>query len=212
VNLADFKTSGRGARTRFVARVTDAATQEEFELTIAGPGALVKRMFADAEIDLTIDSTRTQDQLLADVKPAQEEQRKAMWELAGLEDPGALLKPAPAPPQPKTSVFAAVRPVTGHGTPFAMLATGFFVPTGVSFFFFGSWVFTAIGSLRPTTGDQDLFLRLFSPTGTAVSSSLAGGTSLDFVAFTFPFFPWVPVFQVFGFTAGTCGTFAAQGA
>jgi hypothetical protein len=212
VNLADFKRSGSGARSRFVGRVTDAGSQEEFEITIAGPPALVKRMLADAEIELTIDSQRSQDQVLADFESAQTEQRKAMWDVAGLEDTAALLKPAPEPPQPKTTVFAAIRPVSGHGTPFALLATSFFVPKGVSFFFFGSFVFTAVGSLRPTSGDQDLFLHLFSPTGPTVSASILGGTSLDVVAFTFPLFPVVPVFQVFGFTAGVCSTFAAYGA
>jgi hypothetical protein len=213
VKLSEFKRSGSGARTRFVAGVTDVASQEEFELTIAGPSALVKRMFGDADIELTIDSKRTQDQVLAEFgAPAQEQQRKAMWELAGLEDTGALLKPAPEPPDPKSTVFAAVRPVVGPGTPFAFALAGFFVPKGVSFFFFGSFVFTTVGSLLPTTGDQDLFLHLFSPTGTTVSSSILGGTSLDVVWFTFPFFPYVPVFEVKGFTAGVCGTFAAHGA
>jgi hypothetical protein len=213
VKLSEFNRSGSGARTRFVARVTDAASEEEFELTIAGPGALVKRMLGDADIDLTIDSRRTQDQVLAEFGTlAQDQRRQAMWEVAGLEDTGNLLKPAPEPPDPKTTVFAAVRPVVGAGTPFALTVTGFFVPRLFSFFFFGSFVFTTVGSLLPATGDQDLFLHLFSPTGTTVSSSRSGGTSLDVVWFTFPFFPYVPVFEVQGFTAGVCGTFAAHGA
>jgi hypothetical protein len=211
VKLADFKRSGSGARTKFVAGVKDAASGEEFELTIAGPGALVKKMLAEAEIDLTIDSQRTQDQMTADFQPALEDQRKSMWELAGLDDTEALLKPAAAPPQAKTSVFAAIRPVAGHGTPFAVIVRSFFVPKGASLFFFGSFVFTAIGSLVPASGDQDLFLHLFSPTGATVSSSRLGGTSLDLVAFTFPLFPWVPVFEVQGWAAGTCSTFAAHG-
>jgi hypothetical protein len=213
VKLSEFKRSGRGARTRFVARITDVASQEEFELTIAGPGALVNRMFGDADIELTIDSNRTQDQVLAEFgAPAQDQQRKAMWELAGLADTAGLLKPAPEPPDPKSTVFAAVRPVAGRGTPFAFAVGGFFVPTGARLFFFGSFVFTTVGSLVPATGDQDLFLRLFSATGTTVSSSILGGTSLDVVWFTFPFFPYVPVFEVRGFSAGVCRTFVAHGA
>jgi hypothetical protein len=213
VKLSEFKRSGSGARTRFVARATDVASQEEFELTIAGPGPLVKRMLGDADIELTIDSRRTQDQVLAEFgAPAQDQQRQAMWELAGLEDTGALLKPAPEPPERKSAVFAAVRPLAGRGTPFGFVVTGLFVPAKVSFFFFGSLVFTTVGSLLPTTGDQDLFLHLFSPTGTIVSSSMSGGTSLDVVWFTFPFFPYVPVFEVKGFATGVCGTFAAHGA
>jgi hypothetical protein len=212
VKLSEFKQSGRGARTRFVAQVADAATQEDFELTIAGPGSLVKRMFGDAELDLTIDSKRSQDDVAADFAASHDDLRKEMWERAGLEDTGALLKPAPEPPDPQNTVFASARPVKGPGTPFAFVASGFFVPKGASLFLFGSFVFTAMGSLRPTTGDQDLFLHLFSPTGTTVASSIFGGTSLDLVWFTFPFLPWVPVFEVKGFTAGVCGVFAAQGA
>jgi hypothetical protein len=214
VKLSEFDRSGKGARTRHVTQVTDAASQEVFELTLAGPPALVKRMFGEADLELTIDSGRTVDQVAKDFAADQEDHRKALWELTGLEDTRALLKPAPDPPDPKTTVFASARPVKGHGTPFAFVATSFFVPAGASVFFFGSWVFGAVGSLRPTTGDQDLFLRLFSPSSAPVSSSTFGGTSVDVVWFTFPPFPFpfVPVFQVFGFTAGTCGVFAAQGA
>jgi hypothetical protein len=214
VKLSEFDRIGKGARTRYVTQVADAATQEAFELTIAGPAALVKRMFGDAELDLTIDSGRTQDHVVADFGTDQADHRKAVWELAGLEDTRALLKAAPAPADAKTTVFASARPVKGHGTPFAFVLSRFFVPAGASLFFFGSFVFSAVGSLRPTTGDQDLFLRLFSATGAPVSSSILGGTAIDFVWFTFPLFPFpfVPVFEVKGFTAGTCGVFAAQGA
>jgi hypothetical protein len=213
MKLADFTKSGRGNRSRFVAKVTDAASQEEFEITIAGPSTVVKQMLADAEIELTIDSQRTQDQLLADFEPARKEHEKSIWELAALQDLKALLKPAPKQPQAKSSVFAAVRPVAGHGTPFVLLATGFFVPAGFSFFFGGSLSFTAVGSLRPATGDQDLFIHLFTGTGPIVSSSRLGGTSLDFVWFTTGgFFPVVPVFEVQGFTSGVCSVFSAHGA
>ena len=212
MKLDDFKRSGKGTHKRFASRVTDAASQEEFEFTIAGPEALVQEMLADAEIDLTIDSQQSQDQLTADFESAHKEQRKSVWDLAALRDVDALLKPAPEPPQPNTTVFAAIRPVGGHGTPFALLATGFFVPTNASFFFSGSWVFSAIGSVLPTSGDQDLFLHFFTGTGPTVMSSTFGGTSLDVVAFSVPLFPWVPVFEVKGFTAGVCSTFAANGA
>jgi hypothetical protein len=86
------------------------------------------------------------------------------------------------------------------------------VPARDSFFFTGSLVLTALGSVLPASGDQDLFLRLFTPTGPILMASTSGGTALDFVTFTFPLLPWVPVFEVGGFTAGVCATFAAQGA
>lgn len=212
MKLTDFERPAKGGRSRLVTRVTDRTGAEEFELTIAGPAALTKRMFAEADIELTIDPTLTPVDVLAEYRVPVHEQRRSMWEAAGLENPATLLKPPPPAPDPKSSVLAAVRPVRGEGTPFAFVLTGFFVPAGVSFFFFGSFVFTTVGSLAPATGDQDLFLRLFSPTGTVVSSSIAGGTSVDVVWFTFPFFPYVPVFEVKGFTAGVCRTFTAHGA
>jgi len=81
---------------------------------------------------------------------------------------------------------------------------------GTSFFFFGSFVGFTIGTVLPLTGDQDLILRLFTPTGPRVSSSFAFGTALDLVWFTFPF-PFVPVFQVIGFATGVCSNFSANG-
>ena len=163
MQLSDFERHAKGGRSRHVTRISDTTGREEFELAIAGAATLTKRMFADAEIDLTIDPAITPDNVLAEYRAPAQEQRQSMWEVAGLANPAALLKPPPQPPDTKSPVFAAVRPVSGEGTPFAFVLTGFFVPTGVSFFFFGSFVFTTVGSLVPATGDQDLFLRLFSP-------------------------------------------------
>ena len=136
-----------------------------------------------------------------------------MWDLAALQSVGELLKPDDRePPRAETTVFASVRPVSGQGTPFALVASSFFVPTGARVFFFGSLVFTTVGSVLPATGDQDLFLHFFTPTGPVVSSSRGGGLSLDVAWFTVPLFPWVPVFEVRGFTAGVCSVFTAHGA
>ena len=212
MKLVNFEKSDGPAGARFVSQLTDASSEEQFEIAIAGPSSLVERMLAEAEINLTIDSQRTEEDVVADFEPALEEQRRSIWEAAGLEDTSAFFKPAPTPPKPETTVMAAIRPGAGHGTPFALVVSGFSVPAGASFFFTGSFVFTALGSLVPASGDQDLFLRLFTPTGSILAASRAGGTALDFVTFTFPLLPWVPVFEVRGFTAGVCATFAAQGA
>jgi hypothetical protein len=45
-----------------------------------------------------------------------------------------------------------------------------------------------------------------------VAASTLGGTAADTVWAAFPFFPFVPVFQVFGFATGVLGTFTAVGA
>jgi hypothetical protein len=211
MQLADLERIDDGDFPRFVARVADAASAEEFELSIAGPGEVVERMLADATFDLTIDSAQDDSQVRREFDSAHKEHRRAMWELAAFADIEQLLKPSPRPPSRQSSVFASARPVSGDGTPFLFTASGFFLPAGVNLFFFGSFVGITFASLRPASGDQDLFLHLFGPTGPVVSASTLGGTARDVVTFGF-LFPFVPVFQVLGFTAGVCSNFTAVGA
>jgi hypothetical protein len=215
MKLKDFKPSGNKGHRRFVTHVQDVSGDEEFELAVAGPESLVQEVFEDATIELTIDSAQPDNHVKSRFDEWSAEQRKQMWDLAGLEKVDELFKPEPASPKHETSVMAAIRPVKGEGTPFAITVSSFTVPAGASFFFFGSWVFFATGAVLPLTGDQDLNLRLFSATGTVVSKSLAGGTSLDFVWFTMPSpfgpLPFVPVFEVLGFATGVCSNFSAQG-
>ena len=216
MRLSDFERSGDEGYPRFVTEVRDLSGDEPFELTITGPDALVEQVFADATIELTIDSAQTAEDLKNRFDELRSEQRKHMCSLAGLEKVDDFFKPEPASPQRDTSVLAAVRPIRGEGTPFLLTAGGFTVPATVSVFFVGSWVAFANGAVLPLTGDQDLRLRLFSTTGPVVSSSLAGGTALDFVWFTLPSpfgpLPFFPVFEVLGFITGVCSTFSATGA
>lgn len=202
--------------TRLVSQLQDVSGDELFELTIAGPDELVREVLGDATIDVTIDSAQSTEDIKRRFDELSAEHRKQLWSLAGLENVDDLFKPEPASPRRDTSVLAAVRPVSGEGTPFAITAAGFTVPATVSVFFVGSWVFFANGAVLPATGDQDLRLRLFSTTGPVVSSSLAGGTALDFVWFTLPSpfgpLPFLPIFEVLGFTTGVCATFSATGA
>jgi len=215
MKLGDFKRSGDKGHHRFVTHVQDDSGDEKFELAIAGPEALVQQVLEEATIELTIDSALPEDHVKRRFDEWSAEHRKQMWSVAGLEKVDELFKPEPAAPKRDTSVLAAVRPVKGEGTPFAITVSSFTVPAGASFFFFGSWVFFATGAVLPLSGDQDLRLRLFSATGAVVSSSLAGGTSLDFVWFTMPSpfgpLPFVPVFEVLGFTTGVCSNFSAHG-
>jgi hypothetical protein len=216
MKLGDFERRGDKSHPRFVTPVRDVSGDEQFELTIAGPDALVEQVFADATIELTIDSAQTAEDLRARFDELRAEQRKHTWSLAGLENVDDFFKPEPAAPKHDTSVLAAVRSISGEGTPFLLTAGGFTVPAMVSVFFVGSWVLFANGAVLPLTGDQDLRLRLFSTTGPVVSSSRAGGTALDFVWFTLPSpfgpLPFFPVFEVLGFTTGVCSTFSATGA
>jgi hypothetical protein len=209
MNLDDFERRGDKLRRRWVTNVRDVGGDEEFELTIAGPEALVREVLAEATVELTIDSTQSQDTGMRMRDELSAQQRKSLWSLAGLERVDELLKPDPPVARRDATVLAAVRPVQGDGTPFAFTLSAFTVPSGVSLFFFGTWVGFAIGSVVPASGDQDLFLRLFTPTGPVVSSSRAAFTAPDVVWFTG--FPFVPVFQVLGFTTGVCANFSANG-
>src|SRR5262249_10293074 len=121
-----------------------------------------------------------------------------------------LFKPEPARVQRQKSVLASVRPVGGEGTPFAFSLSGFTVPSGVSFFFFGSFVVLTLGSVVPASGDQDLFLHLFTLAGPVVPASVFPFPTPDLVSFSIPF-PFVPVFQVLGFATGVCANFTAFG-
>jgi hypothetical protein len=75
---------------------------------------------------------------------------------------------------------------------------------------------TALFGSIALTDDQDLNLRLFTTTGPVVSRPACGGTALDFVCFTLPSpfgpIPFVPVFEVLGFTTDVCSTFSASDA
>lgn len=211
MKLSDFERTGKKTNPRFVTQVKNVSGDETFELTIAGPEALLRRVIADATIQLTIDSRQSEKKLMPELDARQAERRKTMWSIAGLDEPEDLLKPGPPPAQLRKSVFAAVRPVTGEGTPFTFSMSGFTVLSGVSFFFFGSFVGFTFGSVVPASGDQDLFLHLFAPSGPTVSASVFPRTLPDLVSFSIPL-PFVPVFRIFGFTTGVCANFTAFGA
>jgi hypothetical protein len=207
MRLSDLERIAGGTMPRIVARVPGA---EEYELIVTGSRAPLERMLADATIDVTIGDA-AEKQWTQELATAQGDLRESMWSTTGLDDLDHLFKPEPAPLQKKSAVIAAIRPVERQGTPFAISISGFTVPAGVSFVFFGLWVASTFGRLTPATGDQDLFLHLFTPSGPVVSASLFGGTTTDTVAFGSPFFPFVPVFQVRGFATGVCASFLAFG-
>lgn len=216
MKIDEFERRDGKGHTRLVSQLKDVSGDEVFELTIAGPEELVNEVLADATIDVTIDSAQTAEDLKRRFDELRADHRKQLWSMAGFESIDDLFKPEPTTPKRDTSVLVAVRPVSGEGTPFAIAAAGFTVPAAVSVFFVGSWVLFTNGAVLPATGDQDLILRLFSTTGPVVASSAAGGTALDFVWLTLPSpfgpLPFLPVFQVLGFTTGVCATFAATGA
>jgi hypothetical protein len=216
MKIAELERRDDRGYTRLVSGVQDVSGDERFEVTVAGPDRLVDEVLGEATIEVTIDSARSTEDLRPGYEEWSAEHRRQLWSAAGLENTDDLFKPEPAAPGRDTSVLVAVRPVSGEGTPFAITASGFTVPATVSVFFVGSWVLFANGAVLPASGDQDLNLRLFSTTGPVVTRSRAGGTSLDFVWLTLPSpfgpLPFLPVFEVLGFTTGVCATFSATGA
>jgi hypothetical protein len=212
MNLEDFERRGDSGRPRFVTTVRDVGGDEVFELTLTAPEALIREVLAEATIELTIDSARTQETLVRETDHLRAEHREAMWRVAGLEETEDLLKPQPPWPRPEDSVLAALRPVHGEGTPFSLSISNFGVARGRRIFFTGSWVFNTFASVRPSSGDQDLFLHLFAATGPVLSASILPGVLLDVVSFAVPPpFPFLPVFEVLGFITGTCANFTAFG-
>jgi hypothetical protein len=73
-----------------------------------------------------------------------------------------------------------------------------------------------IGLVRPSSGDQDLFVRGNFPFfGPLLGSSIAAGAAVDTVIVIQLgcnlFSQFVPWFEVFGFRAGSCANFTASG-
>jgi hypothetical protein len=101
MNLEDFERQGVKDRARFVTQVRDVSGDEVYELTLAAPEVLIRRVLADATIELTIDSARTQDTLVRDAEDSGRAPQ-AMWTVAGLEKVTDLPPPPPSP-SPRTA-------------------------------------------------------------------------------------------------------------
>ena len=100
-------------------------------------------------------------------------------------------------------MFAAIRPVSsGGGTTYELDVLGITIPAGTSWYAGSWWVNRADAFVAPATGDQDLSLHYFGPTGPVLAASRFGGTVIDSVGPVRMAFPWVAWFRVFGFTAG----------
>ena len=94
---------GDECHARFIKQAQDVSGDEKFELTIAGPPALIRRAVVDATIELTVDSAKSEKDIQPTIEERQAEQPKATWSLAGLEEADDLFKPQPPWPERKTS-------------------------------------------------------------------------------------------------------------
>lgn len=215
LRLEDLEKTGRGPRSRYLARLADAKGAERYELVVAGPRAAVERAFADAEFDVAIDPNADQREWEQHLRPAWEAENRARDEFAALENVPALFKKkAPTSATAARSVFVSVRRLEPGGTRYLFTARNFFVPRFFSFFFGLPPVCSTFGVLTPLSGDQDLFLHLGWPPIGFVRASVRGGTAVDVVTlgvFCTPFTHFGAIYQVFGFTGGVCSAFTFGG-
>lgn len=215
LRFEDLERTGRGARTRYRALVADATGAERYELVIAGARATIDRAFGEAEFDVAVDPKADQREWERQLRPAWEEEQSARQEFAALENiPELFKKKPPAARTAERSVFVSVRPLEPDGTRYAFTARNFFVPRFFSFFFVLPPVCSTFGVVRPLSGDQDLFLHLGWPPAAAVRASARGGTRIDVVTLSVTcmlFTHFGPIFEVFGFTSGTCSSFTFGG-
>lgn len=215
IQLPDLEKVRGGTRSRYASRLADASGAERHELVITGPGKTIERALREAEIAIAVDPAADRQEWEQHLRPAWEEENRARDSFAAVESPPELFKKkAPSPPTAERSVFISLRSLEQEGTRYLLVISNFFVPRFTSFFFILPPVCSTFGILRPTSGDQDLFLHLGWPPAAAVRSSIRGGTTVDVVTFsvfcTF-FTHFGPVHQVFGFASGVCGSFTFGG-
>ena len=215
LRLGEFKRGEAGAQARYVARLSNAKGAESHELVIAGPDAAIERAFADAELAVGIEPNATMREWQGHLQPALEEESRARDEFAALTTISPLFKKKlPTAPTEARSVFVSLRRLEPDGTRYFFRFSNFFVPRFFSFFFALPPVCSTFGIVRPTSGDQDLFLHLGWPPLGPVRASVLGGTSVDVVTlsvFCTPFTHFAPIHQLFGFTAGVCGSYTFGG-
>ena len=61
MKLNQFEKVRGGARTRYVASVPDIHGSEDFQLVVAGPDVLIKRILKDTDFNITIDPNGTKE-------------------------------------------------------------------------------------------------------------------------------------------------------
>ena len=202
MKLEDFSQERSGARPSY--SLTLEAGDSRYQLALSGPAAMVKKMFAEADIEVRIDPSGTQKTFDTELKGLlRDEKPPANLSIDEME--ASFAKKAPEPTLSK-SVFMSLRRIEGDGTFFFLAIGGFVVPSRVSFFLALPPSIVCSAIVRPATGDQDLRLWLAWPPGfSPVSSSTRGGTATDMVSFG-PF-PFGPIVELAGFTTGICGAF-----
>jgi hypothetical protein len=207
MRFRDLEEVRHGQRTKFRAQIDD-----QHELVVSGPPELLEEMLQEAQFDIRMDASGNPDPWSQDVEVIRSQHRSTYSELARLDDIDALFKDPPLPASPRSSVVAAIRATGGHGTPFFISVSGLVVPTAASMFFHGCWVSACTAMAVPFVGDQDLILRLFSPTGPPIAASALPGLSPETVLLALPPpFLFLPVVQLAAPVGGICGQLTFTG-
>jgi hypothetical protein len=203
---------------RYTLTLADDQGAPDYELTITGPRALVEKVFAKSDFEITISPKTNQKEA--------ERRANAIWkkcsstlvkEVAPAEDIDSLLKSAPKDATAKNSIVVSLRRTRGEGTFFAFWFP-LFIPRGVNVFFVTPPAsFYCTGSVSPSSlvpgGDADLFLSLNGFSTPPVASGTLSGLATDTVSFIVPVVvippgliikspAVVPCYRVFGFS--TC--------
>ena len=219
MKLTEFTKVGRGGSARLVATVADVTGAKDYELTVAGPSAVVKKVFAESDFVVTIDPRRTADQAEKEFGQDAKQRLEEFAQAARLENTAKLplFKKALAVPAKDNTVFVSLRRVRGEGTFWGPWRFAYFLPRGFNIIVFPPPLCTLSASVAPISGDQDLFLSGGWFFATPIMSSTRGGTTVDRVFLSNPpltpcnFFTWnVLLIRILGFTTGA-GTFTMRG-
>ena len=206
----------KGRASRLAATIADVTGAKDYELTIAGPAAVIEKVLSKSDFSVTIDPGRTVDQTAEDLERDVKQRLEEFSRAAMLDDLTLLpiFKKAPVPPAKDKTLFVSLRRTRGEGT-FWNFRFSYFLPRGFNIMLYPPPMCGLTASVTPVTGDQDLFLFRFL--GPPVMSSVRGGTSVDRVFFDNPpltpcdIFHWnLLVIRIFGFTAGR-GAFMLRG-
>lgn len=219
MKLSEFQKVGKGDSARLVATIADVTGAKDYEFTVAGPAAAIKKVFPKSDFSVTIDPRRTADRAEKELQQETRQRLEEFAQAAKLDDVARLpiFKKAPVAPANDKTVFVSLRRVRGEGTFWGPWRFPYFLPRGFNIFVIPPPLCTLTASVTPASGDQDIFLTGGFFLATPIMSSVRGGTAVDTVFFSNPpltpcnIFTWnVLMIRILGFTTGA-GTFMLRG-
>jgi hypothetical protein len=202
---------GRGTRTRYIASVQDITGAEDYQLVVAGPDVLIKRILKDTDFSIKINPNATKDDWEATQKSLLDENQTALSSLVSLENVKSFFKRQPSIPRIDNSIFIALHRIRGRGTLYSFELPYFSVGFRQNLYFsLAGTVNFCSGYVKPVIGDADLYLSSNDPFGSSIASSVRAGTTLDAI-FYGPAWFFVPWFRIFGYAVDSTGTSTGKG-